>query len=131
MSLSRPNLNSDVTSIRSAPESASRTDGHARDLRQRVGLPSSPRAAQEIATWDKLTPRERDVLYGMARGLSNRAIAMSLGIGLGTVKAHVKRLFLKLGVHDRARAPLVAVGELERAARLPSSSRGQRKQSAA
>lgn len=121
MSLSRPNLNGDIVP---------RTDVSEADLRQGAGLPVSP-PAQTLATWDKLTPRERDVLYGMARGLSNRAIATSLGIGLGTVKAHVKRLFLKLGVHDRARAPLVAVGELERAARLPSNSRGQRKQSAA
>ena len=121
MSLSRPNLNGDIVP---------HTDVSEADLRRGAGLPVSP-PAQTLATWDRLTPRERDVLYGMARGLSNREIAMSLGIGLGTVKAHVKRLFLKLGVHDRARAPLVAVGELEAAARLPKTSRGRRKQSAA
>lgn len=75
--------------------------------------------------WNRLTPRERDVLYGIARSQSNREIAASLGIGIGTVKAHVKRMFLKLGVHDRAVAPLVALGELEHAAKLPRSTRGR------
>ncbi len=75
--------------------------------------------------WNRLTPRERDVLYGIARSQSNREIAASLGIGIGTVKAHVKRMFLKLGVHDRALAPLVALGELEHAARLPRAARGR------
>ncbi len=108
-----------------------RTDVSVADLHQGAGLPASRPAVQTLATWDKLTPRERDVLYGIARGQSNREIATLLGIGLGTVKAHVNRLFLKLGVHDRARAPLVAVGELERAARLPSVSRDERSKSAA
>lgn len=121
MSLKRPNLNGDIVP---------HTDVSEGDLRRGAGLPVSP-PAQALATWDRLTPRERDVLDGMARGLSNKEIATSLGIGLGTVKAHVKRLFLKLGVHDRVRAPLVALGELERAAKLPASNRGRRKQSAA
>ena len=76
--------------------------------------------------YDLLTSRERDVLNGIARGQSNREIAESLGIGLGTVKAHVKRMFLKLGVHDRTIAPLVAVGQLEQADRLSRAGRGQR-----
>lgn len=80
--------------------------------------PSLP-PSQELIMWDNLTPRERDVLYGIAQGHSNKQIAASLGIGIGTVKAHVKRMFLKLGVHDRALAPLVALGELEHAARMP------------
>ena len=113
-----------------APPSTPRPDGSEPGPRQGEGLTTSLPASQELVTWNKLTARERDVLYGIARGQSNREIATSLGIGLGTVKAHVKRLFLKLGVHDRARAPLVAVGELERAARLPRASRGQRSQPA-
>jgi DNA-binding NarL/FixJ family response regulator len=75
--------------------------------------------------WNRLTPRERDVLFGIAREQSNKQIAESLGIGVGTVKAHVKRMFLKLGVHERALAPLVALGELERAAKLPRAIRSQ------
>ncbi|MCH8896037.1 MAG: hypothetical protein IH927_07230, partial [Proteobacteria bacterium] len=72
--------------------------------RQGEDLTSSLQPISELVTWNKLTGRERDVLNGIARGQSNREIAVSLGIGLGTVKAHVKRMFLKLGVHDRVLA---------------------------
>lgn len=81
-------------------------------------MPSLP-PSQELVMWNRLTPREQDVLYGIAKDLSNKQIAASLGIGIGTVKAHVKRMFLKLGVNDRAIAPLVALGQLEHAARMP------------
>ena len=125
-----PNLTNDIASSSFVPPSTARSDASKAGPRQGEGLTTSLPPPQELVTWNKLTARERDVLYGIARGQSNREIATSLGIGLGTVKAHVKRLFLKLGVHDRARAPLVAVGELERAARLPSASRGRRNHSA-
>lgn len=72
---------------------------------------------------NQLTPREQEVLYGIAGDLTNQQIATSLGIGSGTVKAHVKRMFLKLNVNDRALAPLVALGRLENAARMPRSRR--------
>ena len=71
----------------------------------------------------ELTRREHDVLYGIAGDLTNQQIATSLGIGIGTVKGHVKRMFLKLNVNDRALVPLVALGRLERAARMPRSRR--------
>ncbi len=86
--------------------------------------PSLP-PSKELIMWDNLTPRERDVLNGIAQGHSNKQIASALGIGIGTVKAHVKRMFLKLGVNDRAIAPLVALGELEHAARMPRTRRGR------
>ncbi len=130
MPVRNSNLTSDLASSAAAPPNPTKQDISEAGPRQGEGLTTSP-PSQGGITWNKLTGRERDVLYGIARGLSNREIATSLGIGLGTVKAHVKRLFLKLGVHDRARAPLVAVGELERAARLPRARRGQRSQSAA
>ena len=75
--------------------------------------------------WHLLTDREGDVLRGIARGLSNKDIAALLGIGAGTVKMYVRRIFLKLGVHSRAAAPLVAAGKLELAARLERKDRGQ------
>ncbi len=93
--------------------------------RQGDNLTASLQRPQDLVTWNRLTGREHDVLHGIARGESNREIAASLGIGMGTVKAHVKRIFLKLGVHERALAPLVAVGQLEWAARLSRSVRGR------
>ncbi|WP_214406941.1 response regulator [Pseudonocardia lacus] len=56
-----------------------------------------------------LTPRERDVLRGVARGLSNPQIARELGIGDATVKSHLLRVFEKLQVTDRTAAVTAAI----------------------
>lgn len=58
----------------------------------------------------QLTRRESDVLAGLARGRTNRAIADELGIGAETVKDHVASLYRKLDVADR----VSAVREAER-----------------
>jgi DNA-binding CsgD family transcriptional regulator len=51
-----------------------------------------------------LTPREREVLNYIARGLSNEEIAAELVISFGTAKRHVHNIFEKLGVHNRTQA---------------------------
>ncbi|HEX2575140.1 MAG TPA: response regulator transcription factor [Aquihabitans sp.] len=58
-----------------------------------------------------LTERELQALRGMARGLSNRAIAAELGIAENTVKNHVRGVLEKLGVSSRTEAALYAVRE--------------------
>ncbi|MGY1808868.1 response regulator [Blastococcus sp. SYSU D00669] len=55
------------------------------------------------------TPRELEVLRGVARGLTNAEIGRELFIGEATVKTHLLRVFAKLGVDDRTRAVMVAV----------------------
>jgi NarL family two-component system response regulator LiaR len=68
------------------------------------------RVMAELAA-DPLTPREREVLALIGRGMANKRIARELGIAEKTVKAHVSSVLAKLGVTDRTQAALYAVRE--------------------
>lgn len=57
----------------------------------------------------ELTPRERDVLRLVVSGHSNKAVAATLHMAEGTVKAHLNRIFRKLDVVSRAEAVKVAL----------------------
>lgn len=57
---------------------------------------------------NQLTPRERDILGHLATGMSNKVIARAAGIGVGTVKFHVKSIMAKLNVCTRTEAAMVA-----------------------
>ena len=49
-----------------------------------------------------LSPQQREIAVGLAKGASNRAIAQTMGISSNTVAYHVKQLFERLDTHDRA-----------------------------
>jgi two-component system NarL family response regulator len=72
---------------------------------------SDSRAGAERAAIDHLTPRERDVLRLIARGLDNVEIAGELGISPRTAKNHVSNILSKLGLSSRIQAAIYAVKE--------------------
>jgi DNA-binding NarL/FixJ family response regulator len=57
----------------------------------------------------RLTPREREVLAGLGRGLTNRQLADELFVAEKTIKTHVSNVLAKLRVPDRTQAALFAV----------------------
>jgi DNA-binding NarL/FixJ family response regulator len=77
-----------------------------RVIERMAGQPvSDPTAGKRL---DELTPREREVLALIARGLSNREIAAEFVIEESTVKTHVKRILMKLHLRDRVQAVIFA-----------------------
>jgi DNA-binding NarL/FixJ family response regulator len=66
--------------------------------------PAEETADTSTLALDELTPREREVLEILARGLDNHAIAARLGISEKTVRNHVSIILSKLGLSSRAQA---------------------------
>lgn len=58
--------------------------------------------------YERLTPREREVLALIGRGFSNKRISLELGVAEKTAKTHVSNLLGKLGLADRTQAALYA-----------------------
>jgi len=74
---------------------------------QRVAQQPTPDLAN-TSRLDELTPRERETLALVARGLSNREIAATLVVEESTIRTHVKRILMKLGLRDRIQIVIFA-----------------------
>jgi DNA-binding NarL/FixJ family response regulator len=70
-------------------------------------LPSGPPSGGDDAV-AALTPREREILSAIAGGLTNTEIAEQMFVAESTVKTHVGRILLKLGLRDRVHAVIFA-----------------------
>jgi two-component system, NarL family, nitrate/nitrite response regulator NarL len=66
----------------------------------------APQAAPSLISG--LSPREHDILRGIARGESNKEIARTLGIAETTVKIHVQHVLRKLSISSRVQAAVLA-----------------------
>ena len=67
------------------------------------------RTSSATADIESLTPRERQTLAWLARGVSNKEIARTLDLAESTVKVHVQSVLRKLNIKSRVQAAVFAV----------------------
>jgi DNA-binding NarL/FixJ family response regulator len=84
-----------------APEEARRIMEH---LRKRRTRDSAERERVE-----RLTPRETEILQGLADGLSTEKLSAKLGISRNTLRTHVQNILFKLKVHSKVEALALAI----------------------
>lgn len=72
------------------------------------GPAAAPALSPAAALLESLSPREREILHGIARGASNKEIGRELGIAETTVKIHVQHVLRKLDVSTRVQAAVLA-----------------------
>ncbi len=91
-----------------APEMMSKLVAAYRGAASVAPAASAPAVSAVEAAIASLSPRERDILRGIARGASNKEIARENGIVETTVKIHVQHILRKLDVSSRVHAAVIA-----------------------
>jgi DNA-binding NarL/FixJ family response regulator len=87
------------------------------DVAQGVLLAMSVETQQERATnLQRLSDREKQIAYLVARGMKNKDIALQLAISENTVKRHLQSIFSKTGARDRLELAVIALTESPTAA---------------
>jgi len=73
------------------------------------------RAPEPTASLVRLSDREKQIAFAVARGMKNKDIAETLSISENTVKRHMQSIFGKTGARDRLELAVIALNELTRA----------------
>lgn len=80
------------------------TSWFSRSIMDKLARLRAPMPDERGASIDDLTPREREVLALICRGLDDKSIARALGVSGNTVRNHVARIYAKIGVNRRTAA---------------------------
>ena len=86
------------------------------DIAQRVLGTMASETRELAASLHRLSDREKQIAFLVARGLKNRDIAAQLTISENTVKRHLQSIFAKTGSRDRLELAVLALTELSQAA---------------
>jgi DNA-binding NarL/FixJ family response regulator len=86
------------------------------ELAQQVLTTMSSETRASANTLSRLSERERQIAYYVARGMKNKDIGAALSISENTVKRHLQSIFTKTGSRDRLELAVLALSEVTRAA---------------
>lgn len=81
------------------------------------------RGPASVSSLDRLSERERQIAFCVARGMKNRDISEQLHISENTVKRHLQSIFSKTGSRDRLELAVLALSEIGGAAQQPGQNR--------
>lgn len=86
------------------------------ELAQQVLTTMSAESRSSAHALSRLSERERQIAYYVARGMKNKDIGQELSISENTVKRHLQSIFTKTGAHDRLELAVLALSEVGKAA---------------
>jgi NarL family two-component system response regulator LiaR len=86
------------------------------ELAQQVLSTMSAESKSSAKALNRLSERERQIAYYVARGMKNKDIGEELKISENTVKRHLQSIFAKTGARDRLELAVLALSEISKAA---------------